>query len=513
MILGDPDVPPHQTAGTTLDDLFHLAVETHPDALALCDPANRDSIDGVGPRRLTWAQADRAITAVAGRMRRLGLGADTVVAMQLPNTVESIVTLLGVIRAGMIAAPLPMLWRRQDCVTALSAVGARAIVTTARVGGSAYGEIAMGIAADVFAIRYVCCYGSGAPDGTIPLDDLLAADALLESAPFERPGNPASHVAILTFHTAPDLAPHRTVALGRSHAALIAGGKALVHEARLQPGESILACCSANSLAGLTAGLLAWLLTGGTLTLHHPFDAGAFADACGQASTAVVPGSLTSRLEQAGLLVPSGLRRVVALWRAPERLALADPWNHPGVRLTDALAFGETATICIARGPNGRPPGIPHGPLAPRRDAQPATIAETAVTDVGTLAIRGDMIPAGPFPPNARVQPSGFGADGNGFADTGYPCRLDRDRSRIVVTGPPPGLVSVGGYRFRQEDLQSIAASLGDAVLTALPDALAGHRLAGQSADREAIRQALAARGYNPLIAGAFTVRRRSDAA
>ena len=45
------------------------------------------------------------------KLRGLGLQTDAVVAMQLPNTVESIVTFLGVLRAGMIAAPLPLLWR------------------------------------------------------------------------------------------------------------------------------------------------------------------------------------------------------------------------------------------------------------------------------------------------------------------------------------------------------------------------------------------------------------------
>jgi hypothetical protein len=258
--------------------------------------------------------------------------------------------------------------------------------------------------------------------------------------------------------------------------------------------------------------LLPWLITGGTLTLHHSFDAEVFADACGAVSTAVVPGPLASRLEQAGLLVRPGLRRVVALWRAPERAALAEPWNRGGIGLTDALAFGEIATICMARAPSGRAASIPFGAVPADGECDPAAVAETAVTDAGTLSIRGAMIPAGPFAPPARAPGPGFAVGHDGFADTRYPCRLERDRSRIVVTGPPPGLVTVGGYRFRQDDLQSLAVSLGDVVLTALPDALAGHRLAGQCSDREAIRQALATRGYNPLIAGAFAARRKPDA-
>ena len=112
----------------------------------------------------------------AARLRRLGLQTDTVVAMQLPNTVESVIALLGVLRAGMIAAPLPLLWRKQEMVAALGRIGAKAIVTTARIGECAHAELAMQVAAELFPIRYVCAFGSDLPDGVVPLDDVFAPD-------------------------------------------------------------------------------------------------------------------------------------------------------------------------------------------------------------------------------------------------------------------------------------------------------------------------------------------------
>ena len=103
---------------TTLDALFRRAGVRNADAVALADPPNRENVCGGAPRWLTYAQADRAISAMAARLRQLGLPTDAVVAMQLPNTVESVIALLGVLRAGMIAAPLPLLWRKQDIVVA-----------------------------------------------------------------------------------------------------------------------------------------------------------------------------------------------------------------------------------------------------------------------------------------------------------------------------------------------------------------------------------------------------------
>ena len=75
--------------------------------------------------------------------------------------------------------------------------------------------------------------------------------------------------------------------------------------------------------------------------------------------------------------------------------------------------------------------------------------------------------------------------------------------------GPPAGIVSVGGYRFGLRAMQELVGGIEDgSTLAALPDILAGHRLAGSGADREAICDALLAHGANPLLVAAFRARR-----
>jgi len=72
--------------------------------------------------------------------------------------------------------------------------------------------------------------------------------------------------------------------------------------------------------------------------------------------------------------------------------------------------------------------------------------------------------------------------------------------------------VSMGGYRFTLAQLQEKVAQLEPAaMLAAFPDALAGQRLAGIAVDRDAVRAALSALGFNPLVANAFRVRRSSE--
>jgi hypothetical protein len=83
----------------------------------------------------------------------------------------------------------------------------------------------------------------------------------------------------------------------------------------------------------------------------------------------------------------------------------------------------------------------------------------------------------------------------------------------MQITTPPAGIVNVGGYRFPEREMQAIVSKLDSAsTLAMLPDALAGHRLAGSAADRERVQDALARLGVNPLLIGAFRESRRSAA-
>ncbi len=194
--------------------------------LALIDPPNRADFTDGAPRQLTYAQADRAISTLAAKLCRLGLQTDTVVAIQLPNTVENVITLLAVLRAGMIAVPLPLLWRQHDMTAALRRVGAKAIITTARVGAIPHAEIAMQVAVGLFPVRFICAFGDGLPDGVVPLDDIFAAEQPPVVPRTTRNGPAADHVAVVTF----DVTADGLVPVARSHNELMAGGTAVFLE-------------------------------------------------------------------------------------------------------------------------------------------------------------------------------------------------------------------------------------------------------------------------------------------
>lgn len=501
MILGEPHF--ETLPATTLDAILRRTAARRPNAIALADPPNRASFTDAPLRRLTYAEADRMVSAIAARLRALGLRTDAIVGMQLPNTVESVLALLGVLRAGMIAAPLPLLWHRADAAKALGPLDASAIIATSRIGDFDACGIAMQVAADIFSIRHVCCFGRNLPDGVIGFDDVLN-DATPEAPDrIEREGHPAAHVALVTF----DVAPAGLVPVARNHAELMAGGLATLLEGGIAPDSCLLGCCATGSFGGLALTVLPWLLSGGTLLLHHGFDPDAFAAQSREygCDTVVVPGPLVGQLAEAGLLSHVALKNTLAAWRAPERFMSSPPWQHASTRITDMLIFGETAVVGSRRGTDGRPVPLPDRAVtAPSGSPDAVVVAEIALTQTGTLALRGPMVPQRAFPAGNESSPR-FEVDTEGFVDTHHACRIDRTNGTATVTGPPPGIVSVGSYRFMLRDLEDVTRrAKGGAFVTALPDAIAGHRLAGISSGVGDLREAFAELGVNPLVADAF---------
>src|SRR4029077_19550843 len=114
------------------------------------------------------------------------------------------------------------------------------------------------------------------------------------------------------------------------------------------------------------------------------------------------------------------------------------------------------------RGPVARPAPIPSGGIvAPRGSPGAVVVAEVTATAHGTVALRGPMVPHHNFPLGAERSAQSHLAIGRAVViDTGYTCRLDPGARTLSITGAPPRIVNVGGYRFPLDALQDTLGGL-----------------------------------------------------
>jgi AMP-binding enzyme len=496
-------------ASPTLNALFQRILARKPDAIALVDPLNKTKITGQQPRRLTFAQADRAISALAAHFIDAGLPTHSVIAVQLPNTIEFMLTVLAAHRAGLVVALFPQLWRQAELVAALNRTSARAIVTTSKIDGVNHADLAMNAAAEAFSIRHVCGFGGDLPEGMASLDQALvrpsaAARSIIQDG---------RKAAIISF----DMTADGFRAVPRTHLSVIAGGLALSLESDVPQGTTLMSAFAPASFAGLASSLAIWLLSGGTLVLHHPFDDDVLAQQIREhgCDTLVAPAPLALRLDELDLdsHLPS-LRNVIGMWRAPEQVGSSANWTAPEASLTDAYLFGEAGLFSARRSQeDGTPAPIKPGPHGAPRELPGSSIAgEILLTPKGTLGLRGPMVAIAAYAPPPPPSDSLIPQASRDYVDTEYAARLDRGTGELFITAPPSGIMAVGGYRFLSSDLQEWGRRLGQgALLTALPDRLSGHRLAGRAQDNARAREALLELGLNPLMVEAF--RDRSSAA
>ena len=236
-----------------MHDAVGAAAQRHPDRTALVDPPDRADIVGGTPRRLNWAEVEAEMHGLAAALAAQGLRRDDILLVQLPNIVELPLAYLACWHLGVIATPVPVQYREHELQHILGMTGAKAILTTSRIGKHDQAAMARGLGVRVLTL------GEPADDCT----SLVAVGTIADA------GASANDVATICWTSGTEGMPK---GVPRSHNEWLAIPDTIVLSAGLQDGCALLNPFPLVNMAGISGLMLPWLQTGGKLVQHHPFD-------------------------------------------------------------------------------------------------------------------------------------------------------------------------------------------------------------------------------------------------
>ncbi|MFF2009539.1 amino acid adenylation domain-containing protein [Streptomyces sp. NPDC058195] len=479
--------PVHQLIGET--------AARRPDAVAITVPAPRGAA-----RRMTYAELDRRAEESARRLRGLGVGTGSVVALCLDKSPDLLVELLAVLKAGGAYLPVPADHPADRVAHAVRTAGAALVLTADDAGRDRLAEL---------------------PARTLTLRELHEAAPAGEPGPSATPVDPDSPAYVI--HTSGSTGLPKAVRV--SHGNLASAYGAWLQEYRLDRDVRVHLQMAAPSFDVFTGDVVRALCSGGNLVLVDRdllFDTERLYATmreervdCAEFVPAVVRG-LMEHCERRSLRLDFMRLLVVGsdVWKVGEYRRLQELCG-PGTRLINSYGVTE-ATIDSAcfEGPaddleSGRmvPIGRPLGNTTLHvldRHGEPVPPGVP-----GELWIGGEGVALG-YAGDPELTDSRFvtralsrepGAGPVRLYRSGDAARWDAD-GRIHLLGRADDQIKLRGHRIELGEIEAHLAQrpeLARAVVTVRPDARGEDVLVaycvpvdGAAPDRRALRRHLA---------------------
>jgi len=490
----------------TLAELFIDTAGRRPDAMAVVDAPNRAALTGEAPQRWTWARLLEEVCRWAALLHAQGLRKDDVIVVQLPNCVTLHAVYLACAASGIVVSPVPVQYRAHELLHVLRQTDARWVLTTRTVGRFEQARLWSDLAAAHPGGPPVHALGDpqahGWPAGVRPLQPLLDAttawDAAALRAHAHAIGLTAHDVLTLCWTSGTEAQPK---GVPRNHNEWLIVGRSVVDAGQLAPGARLLIPFPFVNMAGLSTSLAAWLMVGGELHHHHPFDAEVFVEQLRTHPmdyTVAAPAVLATLLKHPERLAGidlSRLKRVgsgggpVADWlveQCAERL---------GIELVNY--FGSNEGAALSSTPQDVPDRRQRACCFPRVgvpgfrwSASNADKVRTRLVDletetditvpgrVGELRFSGPTIFSGYYR-SPELTARAF--DAQGFYRTGDLFEIAGDRGQFYrFAGRHKDIVVRGGLNISSEEVENLLLShpkVREAAVIGWPDPVLGERV------------------------------------
>lgn len=334
----------------TVLDYFEELVLNAPDRIAVIDPENKQQLCQQEKQTYTFAQLNDQVKALAACLYAQGIRKDDIVAIQLPNITELVVSYLAILKIGAIASPFPVQYREHECMHMLNALQAKAVITAEQILNRQHTQMFIDLLQETPSVKNIFVVaGTVAHEKVInvPSIEFTHEESALESY-YKQLDVTANDIFTICWTSGTEGKPK---GVPRSHNEWFISAYASVDAAKLTKDDTILLTFPLVNMAGIGGVLIPWLLTGGTLVLHHPFDFKTFLTQLHVYDityTLVPPSLLTMMLKDDQLLANLNVDalRAIGTGSAPISPWLIETWKEKhGVDLINYFGSNEGATF------------------------------------------------------------------------------------------------------------------------------------------------------------------------
>ena len=249
----------------SLDSLLRTNARDKANTLSFCDTPNRSQWTSGETKSLTWEALNQEVDILATFLKGLGLTKDAVVALYGPNTVNMAVSILAINRARLIAAPIPLFWRKAEMQDYLSEVHARVIITVDRVENDSPALRCRDLTQHLFSMKYVLAYGYNLPDGVVSLDKILpSVSEMMEPEPIFDDIHPDT---VISLHPTNLQSQNTEVAIPRTSNQWLSTERAIFDV--IEDTTNTFLPFALSGMIGFCAGIVRTLTQKGTVNFHH----------------------------------------------------------------------------------------------------------------------------------------------------------------------------------------------------------------------------------------------------
>ncbi|MDH3232163.1 MAG: acyl--CoA ligase [Alphaproteobacteria bacterium] len=451
-------------SGDTVAGWLAGGAEAHPDAPLMIH-------DG---KTVTYAEALDGAQRIAAGFLKLGLRKGDVVALQLPNTPEYLLTYFGLVLVGIVPALMHVVYGPAELKPLLAHVRAKAIVTGPGPAGDPTPEL-LDLRSKLPALAHVITTAE-VPDGALRWSDIA------DTPPLDEILDPpvAADPLLLAFTSGTSANPKAVLASNQTALSTIIAAKPLLG---LERDDIIMSVASFTHMFGMM--VVHWALAcGGALLLLPQFRPDRYAELLEKGKPDVLftaPAHVAACL-QAGLLENKDLSSIrTAIFSGaicPPKLAAQFEAVIDG---KVQQMYGMTEAMCMAVTRPRDAKRVRHGGVGRAIPGQELRVrspdgAPLSPGEEGELQVRGGAV-LGSYLDNAEATRAAF-ADGRWFR-TGDLGSID-EKGNVTISGRLKDVVNRGGVKINPTDIEAAIdrhPAVAVSAIVAAPDDLLGERL------------------------------------